>query len=93
MVVGILGFSGSASADWQGLVWGMSRKEADNSFQVPHDRERHQLWFNYTAGNFAFDMGKIWFDPFVVTESSTGVLPPSREFVSVGEYKVCSGVV
>ena len=36
LVAGILGFSNSASADWQDTVWGMSVEEAHKAFRVPH---------------------------------------------------------
>ena len=52
LVVGIVGFSDCASADWQGTVWGMSREEANKSFRIPHRGGEelnpypiHQFWF------------------------------------------------
>ena len=38
LVAGIAGFSASASADWQGRVWGVSVEEADKAFRVPHTK-------------------------------------------------------
>jgi hypothetical protein len=49
-----------ASADWQGTVWGMSRKEVDKTLQrIPHTKDGS---FNYTTGNIEFDLGLALFD-------------------------------
>jgi hypothetical protein len=69
LVVGIVGFSNSACADWQGTVWGMSVEEADKSFRIPHKKpvpwegDSEKLEFDeYTTGNIAFDRGYLAFE-------------------------------
>jgi hypothetical protein len=60
LVAGMLGFSQSACADWQGTVWGMSLEEANKNFRIPHSitpldlpacdpRRLSCLYFDYTA--------------------------------------------
>ena len=68
LVGGMLGFSRSASADWQGTVWGMSLEAADKSFSVPHRRaapwqgDSGKLDFDdYTTGNIDFVRGYLEF--------------------------------
>jgi len=71
LVAGILGFSISASADWQGAAWGMSVEEVGKSFQVPHRRPRAGEIFDrrgmlvfdgYTTGNIVFEGGVLDFE-------------------------------
>ena len=66
LIVGILSFLGSASADWQGLVWGMSREAAQKSFRLPHSNPPpagyYQLRFDYTTGNIVFSPNSVIFD-------------------------------
>ena len=69
LLAGIVGFSGSAFADWQGTVWGMTAEEADKSFRIPHRKpvpwegDSEKLEFDeYTTGNIAFDHGYLAFE-------------------------------
>jgi len=77
LVAGILGFSNSAFAGWQGTSWGMSVEEAARSFQIPHhvptppwdylDRYRGgEMWGvlfdEYTASDLKFINGKLFKD-------------------------------
>ena len=55
LVTGILGFSNSASADWQGTVWGMSFEEANKSFGIPHTNAPHHLLREGDSGMLLFD--------------------------------------
>ena len=73
LVVATLSFSESASADWQGTVWGMSMEEADKNFRVPHKkgvpwpRYSGALDFDYTTGNIVFERGQLHFDQYGLT--------------------------
>jgi hypothetical protein len=60
LVAGILGFSASASAGWQGAEWGMSQQEVDKSFRIPHTPGAPL--FDYTTGNISFHGGFLDFD-------------------------------
>lgn len=65
LVVGVLRFSDSASADWQGTVWGMSLEQAEKSFRIPHGRggeDGEALVFDYATGNIAFENGVLHFN-------------------------------
>lgn len=65
LVTWILGFSESASADWQGTVWGMTFDEADKRFRIPHGRGGQYgevLVFSYVTGNLAFENGVLHFN-------------------------------
>jgi hypothetical protein len=67
LVVGVVGFSGRASADWQGTVWGMSREEANQSFRIPHrDGEEFNPYTytdfdSYTTDSLIFSSGALVF--------------------------------
>jgi len=58
---GMLWSVGSASADFQGLVWGMSREQAAKSFKLPHENDEF-LSFEYKTGNMNFNGGWVLFD-------------------------------
>jgi hypothetical protein len=67
-MTGISGFSGSASADWQGTTWGMSPEEADKALRIPHYQfdqgkaEGKNLKFDsYVTGNVSFKEGSLRF--------------------------------
>jgi len=65
LVVGMLRFCDSASAEWQGTVWGMSLEDAEKSFRIPHGRggeDGEVLVFNYATGNLAFENGVLHFN-------------------------------
>jgi hypothetical protein len=68
LVAGILGFSASASADWQGTAWGMSSEDAAKSFRIPHRKPRPEEVFDqkaklvfdaFTTGNIVFEGGVL----------------------------------
>jgi hypothetical protein len=67
LVVGIVGFSDRASADWQGTVWGMTREEANKGFRIPHrDGEEFNPYTytnfdSYTTDDLTFGSGALVF--------------------------------
>ena len=67
LVVGIVGFSDRASADWQGTVWGMSREEANKGLRIPHrDGEEFNPYTytnfdSYTTDDLTFSSGALVF--------------------------------
>jgi len=71
LAAGMLCFSYSASADWQGAQWGMSVEEVGKSFQIPHrnprpgeifDRRGKLVFDTYTTGNIVFEGGVLDFE-------------------------------
>jgi hypothetical protein len=68
LMTGAPGFSGNASADWQGTTWGMSPEEADKALRIPHyqfDQGKpvgKDLKFDsYVTGNVSFKGGGLKF--------------------------------
>ncbi len=71
LVTAMLGFSATASADWQGAVWGMSVKDVGKSFQIPHrkprlgeifDQKAKLVFDTFTTGNIIFEGGALDFE-------------------------------
>jgi hypothetical protein len=71
LMTAMLCFSATASADWQGAVWGMSLEDVGKSFRIPHRKPRPGEIFDpkaklvfdtYATGNIVFEGGVLDFE-------------------------------
>lgn len=70
LMAAMMCFSASASADWQGAVWGMSVEDVGKNFRIPHrkprpgeifDQKAKLVFDTYTTGNIVFEGGVLDF--------------------------------